>query len=111
MYHPRLIEWLEKITSEDYLPERALSQSIVIDDGTAEVAIDPRTRPVRFAVFGSPYLIAMMKWLQHMLTCDRISLIKYDMKALVAEFDLPEQKRRDAFLILRLIEKIADANK
>ncbi|WP_395947183.1 hypothetical protein [Caedibacter taeniospiralis] len=63
-----------------------------------------------FKAIGSPYLLAMAKWLTQSLEQKRMSaLAQLTITELVVQFSLPAHKRQDALLILQLIEKLHDS--
>lgn len=64
-------------------------------------------RGYHFKVIGSPYLLAMTKWLSMELENNKlIHLADSNIRKLQENFNLPDNKRQDALIILQLIEQI-----
>lgn len=60
-----------------------------------------------FKAIGSPYLLAMTKWLVMQLHDKEMQkLADIDIAKLQQDFDLPTHKRQDALVILQLIEQL-----
>ena len=60
-----------------------------------------------FKAIGSPYLLAMSKWLMTQLQAKEMqTLADIDIAKLQQTFDLPTHKRQDALVILQLIEQL-----
>lgn len=56
---------------------------------------------------GSPYLLAMAKWLTKLLQENKLVIYKtINIAELQCKFSLPRNKRQDALLILQLIEQL-----
>lgn len=110
MYNDMIVKWLAKITDEDYLPDDiSESDKVCIAAGSDmnQVVITMARKHVYFSVVGSPYLMAMTKWLQQQLIKEDIVTLKQQtISTLVDQFHLPSYKRQDALLILSLIEQI-----
>ena len=110
MYNDIILRWLSAITPQDYLSGKvAQGGQICIAAGAEmnQIIITIIKKQVYFSVVGSPYLMAMTKWLQQMLIKDDITGLKQQtVLTLARQFDLPAYKRQDALLILSLIEQI-----
>ncbi|MBK2125714.1 hypothetical protein [Fangia hongkongensis] len=108
MYNKLVLKWLLSIKEEDCLQRDKLKQALYVGGEGAEVYFDLSSSPAKFAVIGSAYLTAMVKWLQQVLLEDNKALQSYDFPALIDLFSLPSIKRKDALLLLELIEIIKD---
>ena len=107
MYNQRVLKWLLKIDKNDYLSDKSLSPKVIMGEGNQQVVFAISEDKCYFSVIGSPYLMAMSKWLQAVINKGQYTSIKdYSIIQLVELFDLPEHKRQDALLILQLIEQL-----
>ena len=107
MYNQQVLQWLLKINEDDCLELDQSSVVITAGSDYQQVVFGEIDKKYYFCVIGSPYLMAMTKWLQEQLnTSPAMSLEHYDVTQLVDLFELPQHKRKDALLIVQLIEQL-----
>ena len=106
IYNTQVLEWITRISEEDYLSSSSFSQAYFVGGSSGKIYFDSSATPPKFAITGSAYLIAMVKWLQHQFVNNKHLLYHYDFPLLIKVFSLPPSKRRDALLLLELVEKI-----
>lgn len=76
-----------------------------VNDAFASIELYTSSNKVSFKVKGDAYITAMVKWLQvRMLAGENISLLT--LKTFTKKFNLPENKVRNAALMMELIEQI-----
>ncbi|WP_150466533.1 hypothetical protein [Francisella sp. SYW-9] len=104
MYNSLVKDLLSKITIEDgnIYPEQQKHQ---VKDSFSSVELYVSNDKISYRVLGDAYIMAMVKFLQIKLQ-DRQNLKDITLESLVANFDLPEVKYRNALQIVELIEKI-----
>ncbi|AEE26615.1 hypothetical protein [Francisella hispaniensis] len=105
MYNDLTRQLLKQVKFEDgiILAEQA-KYSVSDSFSTVEIYIcDER---VSYRVYGDAYSLAMLKWLQlSLLNKQNLSQI-FSLENLIADFDLPQARYRNALQIVQLIEKI-----
>ncbi|WP_116963404.1 hypothetical protein [Fastidiosibacter lacustris] len=107
MYSKKVLSLLDNINSTDFLPSKTVLKQVKIGEGMQQIIIACDDNRYYFAAIGSPYLLAMGKWLKDNLQQGTWMKIKdYQITDLVEYFSLPEHKRQDALLILNLIEQL-----
>ena len=104
MYNSLVKDLLSKIKIEDgnIYPEQ---QRYQVKDSFSAVELYICDNKVSYRVFGDAYTMAMVKFLQMKLQ-NKQDIKNITLENLVAGFDLPEVKYRDALQIVELIEKI-----
>ena len=108
MYSDLIIHYLEMIKVEDRVSPKRYNDCIMAGYGMQRSLMLINNDSVLYSVVGSPYLMAMTKWLQQELLVKNIKTLKqYNISDLVLLFDLPAYKRQDALLILELIQQVS----
>ncbi|MED7788150.1 hypothetical protein [Francisella sp. 19X1-34] len=104
MYNNLVKGLLSKITVEDgnIYPEQ---QKYQVKDSFSTVELYVSDHEISYRVFGDAYIMAMVKFLQTKLQSKQDAK-NITLENLVADFDLPEVKYRNALQIVELIEKI-----
>ncbi|API86497.1 hypothetical protein [Francisella uliginis] len=104
MYNSLVKDLLSKITIDDgnILPEQ---QKYQVKDSFSTVELYISDDMVSYRAFGDVYVMTMVKFLQIKLQ-HRQNLKDITLESLIADFDLPEVKYRNALQIVELIEKI-----
>ncbi|APC91307.1 MULTISPECIES: hypothetical protein [Francisella] len=104
MYNDLVKNLLAKVKVEDAVILTQQTKYVVSDSfSTVEVYICDKK--VSYRVYGDAYILAMLKWLQLSLQ-NKQDLSQISIEKLIADFDLPEIKFRNALQIIQLIEKI-----
>lgn len=104
MYNKLVKDLLSKIKIEDgyILTEQ---QKYQVKDSFSSVELYISDNAISYRVFGDAYIMAMVKFLQMKLQ-DKQDLKDICLEKLVADFDLPEVKYRNALQIVELVEKV-----
>ena len=113
MYNQKVLSYLTQISEGDLIPEALLKESHHTGDHAQSIYLyyDQTSGMSYIRGLGSPYLLAMLKWLQIELNQgNKNTLHEYHIQTLVALFDIPVHKKQDAFMILEIIEQILDAS-
>ena len=108
MVNGKVLALLKEITLQDCQYEHQYVKKIAhAGDYQQQATIYSDQGNYYFKVIGSPYLLAMVKWLSIQLQAkQKASLETLDIANLQQMFDLPTHKRQDALLILQLIEQL-----
>ncbi|MFZ9035318.1 MAG: hypothetical protein ACO2ZM_04285 [Francisellaceae bacterium] len=106
MYPEVILNWIRQLNDEDgHFPSTATK--IEVNGAMSKIEFYVARQHAWFKVFGSPYLLAMVKWLQQGVDQGRMSQFYcYDINRLIHEFELPRTKRYEAMMIIELIEKL-----
>lgn len=109
MYSQKVIALLDNITIEDYqyiMPQFA-KKIAQAGEHYQQVQIYYVHRNYYFKAIGSPYLLIMANWLINKIETEDTKFFKeIDIAYMYNTFDLPIHKRKDALLILQLIEQL-----
>ena len=79
MYNDVILKWLSAITPQDYLSGEIVQgdhRCIAAGGEMNQIVITFVKKQVYFSVVGSPYLMAMTKWLQQVLIKDDIAKLR-----------------------------------
>ncbi|WP_440617447.1 hypothetical protein [Cysteiniphilum sp. 6C5] len=108
MISEKILALLKAITLKDCQYDHACVQTIAhAGELGQQVFIYSDQANYYFKAIGSPYLLAMTKWLVMQLQDEKkITLADIDIAQLQQMFDLPTHKRQDALVILQLIEQL-----
>ena len=106
MYNRLVKDLLAEISSKDAVIS-AEHKKYEVSDSFSSIELYVSADSVSFKVFGDAYMTAMVKWLQIKLQAKE-SLDEISLEDLIAMFDLPEVKYRNAIQLMNLIEKIND---
>ncbi|ABK90125.1 hypothetical protein [Francisella tularensis] len=104
MYNDLTRELLRQVKFEDGII-LAEQTKYSVSDSFSTVEIYICDKRVSYRVYGDAYILAMLKWLQLSLL-NKQNLSQISLEKLIADFDLPQVKYRDALQIIKLIEKI-----
>ncbi|QIW09875.1 hypothetical protein [Francisella sp. LA112445] len=104
MYNNLVKDLLSKIMIKDgdIYPDQ---QKYQVKDSFLTVELYISDDKISYRVLGDAYIMAMVKFLQIKLQ-DKQELKNITLESLVADFDLPEVKYRNALQIVELIERI-----
>ena len=102
-----ILEWIQKIHPTDYsIVPAALGRSITVGNQFAKIQLCWSTdQKLFFKAMGSPFLLAMMKWLYSTLQKTQLPPDNVTITSLVQQFQLPDNRRSDALLILKLLQR------
>lgn len=106
MYNKLVKNLLAEISSKDAVI-LAEHKKYEVSDSFSSIELYVSEESISFKVFGDAYITAMVKWLQIKLQAKE-SFDDITLECLVAKFDLPEVKYRNAIQLMNLIEKIND---
>ncbi|GGF96893.1 hypothetical protein GCM10010995_12720 [Cysteiniphilum litorale] len=111
MMSEKILDLLQAITLKDCQYNPSCVQTIAhAGELGQQVFIYSDQTNYYFQAIGSPYLLAMTKWLVMQLQDkDKAALATFadiDIAKLQQMFDLPTHKRQDALVILQLIEQL-----
>lgn len=108
MMSDKVLSLLKKITLKDCQYDHASVQTIAhAGESAQQVFVYSDQDNYYFKAIGSPYLLAMTKWLLMQLQeKDKMVFADIDIAQLQQMFDLPMHKRQDALVILQLIEQL-----
>ncbi len=109
MMSEKILDLLQAITLKDCQYNPSCVQTIAhAGELGQQVFIYSDQANYYFKAIGSPYLLAMTKWLVMQLQDnDKAALATFaDIAKLQQMFDLPAHKRQDALVILQLIEQL-----
>ena len=107
MYNQYVLSLLKEINRLDCNHSVSDAQiTIQVGEAQQQVIIYYWEKRYYFKAIGSPYLLAMAKWLKEKLQQNQsLELENYTIIDLVSQFSLPQHKRKDGLLILQLIEQ------
>ena len=108
MYKVNICKLLSSIDHSDCITDKdKFYETIQVGSNDNKIIFGKINNRYYFSVKGGPYLIAMAKWVQQMLNEGHVNYLeKCNINRITKLFSLPNHNRRDALLILNLIESV-----